>query len=473
MVWGMTDTTMDTTQHRKCLGASQRRRHVVARMGTRSFWAIVAAVWLAAGEPAHAQLQLPDLSAYRGIKAGRFKIWPRFDVEGGYDSNVFYQSSSDPTPITTAGLLRVGPGVRVENPTYGDLHLVFDGVAKYRRFFSGNDQVDSQQSNIQADVDFVLGLFERRIVAARVFDHFQRRLDTPNESIDATYNRFINRAGLRVGFRPGFLPGRTSRRPAFEIGLQYAFDLIRFDDFSEFDQNQHEARLLGQWRFFPKTALEFSATWALRDWRQASRDGSRHDSRPLRVLIGLNGFITRHIAATVRVGYGQGFYTEGPDVHAPIGRLSVSWTPRDQTVVTGGYMRDFTDSYYSNYFTADRVFAEAQQQLGHHFDVRAHVEYDYLHFASFDPSAVGADVLGRFRVTNQTTRREHAIVARLDAEWDVTRFLGLTLGYHFERRFSDFREYVSADATLSDDDTLIDAGGFVRHELVAGLRAQY
>ena len=40
---------------------------------------------------------LPGVHSETGAKAGDFRIWPRFSLEGGYDTNVFYAAEETTT----------------------------------------------------------------------------------------------------------------------------------------------------------------------------------------------------------------------------------------------------------------------------------------------------------------------------------------------------------------------------------------
>jgi hypothetical protein len=441
-----------------------------------AWWATLGA--LLCSPAALAQLSLPSVEDQRGLSAGTFRFWPRLDLEGGFDSNVFFQRDNDAffddqTAPIGSPVIRVAPGIRIENPEYTDIRFTLDGEASYRRFFSGEPNVDEGQSNVGAVANLLVAMFEKRDFSLRIFDTFTHQIDTPNFSSATTFNRVVNKAGLRVALHPGGVNGRK----ALEVGAEYAFEFERFVDFSTFDVDMHHAKLYGSWKFFPKTALEVQANLTVRRWLDTDVGQNRVNALPLRVTAGINGFITSKLATTLRVGYGQGFYEAGPDIQTPIGQASLTYTPTSTTVLTGGYQRDFVNSLYGNFYAFDRIFVDAKQRLFGQLDLALVVGYNFLDFARFDPGAAGPQA-GFLRTANMLERGEQALEARFTASYDLSRWVVLKLSYEYRHLFSNFAMEAQqvepiGDTPPSDEIFIIDRGGFERHFVMAGVSLRY
>jgi hypothetical protein len=406
---------------------------------------------------ARAEIDLPDVTANRGIGAGTFRFWPRVDLTGGYDSNVYYLSDEDSGVVRDAAVVAVAPGLRVENPEYGDFHLQLDLAGRYLRYLSGDERLDDKQSNFEADATLRLGFFERRDFSFALYDAFQHKLDTPNFSTTRTFNRLANKAGTRLAVHPGGI----GRRKAFTVALDYAFELQRFldDERDDLDFDVHEVALTGEWWFFPLTALVWDVGVQARLWRDGSAALSRNDSVPLRLRAGFTGFITRRIAATAIVGYGQGFYADGPDIQTPLADVSLTYTPMLTTVLTVGYSRDFADSFYGNFYAFDRLYLDVKQRLWDRLTLRATGGYYFIDFSDFTaPGAVAV---------SGGDRREEEVDVLASAELEVARWIALDVSYRYRNRFSDFRQVSEGTGAL------LDAGGFERHFAMAGVSIRY
>jgi hypothetical protein len=283
-------------------------------------------------------------------------------------------------------------------------------------------------------------------------------------------------------------PGGVGQRKALEIGAEYSFQFERYVDFDAFDTNMHNVRLYGRWRFFPKTALEIDAKLSVRQWLEQNDFAGRTNSMPLRITAGINGFITKKLATTLKAGYAQGFYAAGPDVQTAIGQASLTWTPMSTIVLTGGYQRDFVDSLYGNFYTYDRFFLDTRFQLFGALSLQATAGFQLLEFSRFDPSSNGQQ-RGFIRYSNVLQRNEQAVDAKLSLSYDFARYIGLIVSYEFRTLLSDFemfgeqlgdsaagvpaqpvpRANQRGDGSFFD----IDRGGYVRHFVLAGVSIRY
>lgn len=425
-------------------------------MQSRAMGILAATLFLGAmTSAAHAQtwLALPDTTLERGIQAGTFKFWPQVALEGRWDSNVFNVADNDVDAVTSTALLRVLPALRIDNPEYDVIHLMFDVKGDIRQYFNDDPSVEAQpQFGVTADLG--IELFPRAAASFKVFDSFRDWLETPNFSTTRSFQRINNKVGGRVSVHPGGTPERR----ALDISAQYSYGFDHFLDFEEFDKQTHEINLLGSWKFYPKTALVIEATLAFNSWDTPDPQSGRTDSMPLRTRAGVTGFITKTIAATIKVGYGQGFYDSGDDFQSVLASVHFAWMPLETTLLDLGYDRDFVDSYFANYYAQDRIGLRFEQRLWDVVTIKLDSAFAFLDFGAITPAA-GVVYLP------SNERAEKVLTVDLSIDFDILRYLGARVGYELTDVFSDFEQ--------RRDGQLADVGGYVRHQVFGSLIARY
>lgn len=375
-------------------------------------------------------LSLPSPEARWGLLAGGFRFFPRLFVEGRYDSNVFREDASE-SPLA-APILRVMPGITIGNPASRVLRMQFDADGDFRFYFADDDVSDGQRDmGVRAALD--LNLFPDGPFELYVYDKFLRAIQTRNWDTIRSFNRNTNEAGIKLLFRPG--------GGALQLGLGYAYVLDLFDEFSSGDQTYHRVGAHVAWRFFPLTVAYLDADFRIVDYDEAFGNPAlgleNTSSMPLRVVVGLNGNITKRLALLVEAGWAHGFYEDGPSFSGPLGRARVSYRFTETTLAQLGYAHSFEDSLYANFYSEHRVFANVQQALWGRLRLAADFAYHYVTFASFEPAA-GSDVS-----VTEKRRADHGLIFGFTATIDVTRWLGFRLGYEFEKVLSDFEVSVA------------------------------
>lgn len=419
--------------------------------------ALVLLAWVSMGAEASAQtwLSLPDLSVERGIHAGTFKFWPEVAIEGRWDSNIFSVAEGDVDARMSTALLRVLPGLRIDNPEYDTIHLEFSVLGDIRQYFADDPAVEAQPQ-FGVDANFGMELFPRAVASFRVFDAFRDTLEAPNFSITDSFQRLSNKAGGRLSIHPG----GTADRRALDVSAQYAYGFDKFLDFEQFDKQTHEINLLGSWKFYPKTALVLDATLGFNSWDSPDPAQGRTDSMPLRARLGVSGFITKTIAGTLKLGYGQGFYDAGDDFQSVLAAVHFAWMPLEVTLLDLGYDRDFVDSYFANYYVSDKVSLKFQQRLWELLTIKLDTSYSFLDFGDVTPAPDRV-----FLPSND--RSEQVLRVDFALDFNIIRYLGATIGYQMTDVFSDFEQ------RLVQDNTLIDRGGYLRHQVYGSLTARY
>ena len=371
-----------------------------------------------------ALISLPSSSERWGVPVGSFRIWPRLGVEGHYDSNLNRQDASEGP--SGAGSLRILPGLTVVTPEPRLLRLQLDIAGDIRIYF-GNDRLSSQ-TNAGGQMSLDVELFPRGRFVVRFFDRFRRDLQARSYAGDQNYNRNYNLAGLQLLLRPG---GR-----ALQFGVEYAFGIDFFDQLDTANKMFHDFGLHVVWKFYPLTAAFLEVDFKIFDYNEAQLNETlsvpNRGSMPLRAVIGMSGYVTKRLTLLLQAGWAQGFYEAGPSFGGPIGLARLGYHVTKSTLLQIGYGRDYEDAYWANYYGEHRVFLSAQQQFfDRRLDLQVKASYHFMEYARFVPE--GAEY-----TVSQSEREEHALRLGVTAQFDITRWLGLTVGYSYTALFSDF-----------------------------------
>ena len=400
----------------------------------------------------------------RGIKAGDFIIWPSLHLEGRWDSNVFHEATCgspqddpgcDESPVD-APVLRIVPGFSVTNTNPNKLAFEFGVESGVRLYLSERNDV-SEQKNFDVKSDLRIDILPMGPVTVSIEDTFRRTLDSANYSTSETYNRNYNRGGARVSIHPG--------GGALNIQLGYGYVFNNFDDFDKGDSQAHEFEFLTTWRFYPKTVAFLSATGSLKDWSTDDESGLYVDNKPLRVTAGLNGYFTKKIAALIKVGYGNSYYESGPDFEHVIGQAELSYKISPTVLAAIGYKRDFTDSFFGNYYGDDSVYVRANMRLARRVSIELLSSFHLVQYSGFDPVELGQAV----QVSNKE-RIDQVLDVHAQVSVDITRWIGLTAGYELRTVFSDFwTRYID----VSSGQDQFDYGRYVKHQVYGSIDIRY
>ena len=394
-----------------------------------------------------------------GVSLGsNLVLHPGIGLEGGYDSNVFYQSADDPGGPTGAGRLRVSPHLdlstrppqRLENgggePSVPNNSFRLGLAATYQEYLSSDDVVTNQR-NVEVD-GALRGEFNRRqAVSFTLGDDFARTTEPTNEAAFATFNRIYNRADAALKIAPG---GRT-----LEFGVGYGFFINFFEDVEWRAPGNflgHDLYATTRWKFFPKTAVVFDLHVTPTNYYDAA---STHPSSiPIRARAGLNGLLTQRVALLAMVGYGAGFYTVGDDFDSIIGQLELGYLIGPLSRLKLGYLRDFQDSIFANYYIQDRGYLEFNQMISGRFllGIRG-----------------GVARLGYSAVTTAGASDSNRVDVRADAglfgEYRAKDWLGINVSLEYQGNFSDW--------SFTDPDGEVDQADFSKLQVFAGVRVFY
>lgn len=368
-----------------------------------------------------------------GVAAGDFIIQPRLFLEGSYRSNFFRVDTRNADP-EGAMTLHLRPGVALFNPQFDKVAVSLGLDVDVFVPVSSNEAV-TNQTNVGGNAKLAVALFPKSALTLTLSEHFNRTIwMRPTTSSNA--NRNWNRVGADVSFHPG---GR-----ALDFTLGYAYDLVSYDEIGDLDNDQHNLRFLASWRFYPMTYTFLEATAGFLDYKrnagtdEVARAGNYVPGTPVKVYLGLSGYVTERLALLVRAGYGNSLLDRDPENFSSfIGQLQLSYRISEKTVVHAGVARDFELTPLGGYMDYIRAYASFTQRLGELAELHADFGYDIRNFGEWVP-APRADLNLSNPVASEAERSEGFIRAGVLIDFDISRLFGVTVGYRYEGILSDF-----------------------------------
>lgn len=335
-----------------------------------------------------------------GYRAGDFELHPGAAAEFGFDSNYLHRPAGDASTPTIPSLrLRLTPSFSVSTlgaqrrqegagPGAANPSVEFRGGASltYNEFFplaaAPNSEIMRAQRNLGASVDLSLSILPGRTWSGALALSYLRSL-TPTDqgvvftrdgkAVQLAFNRNLPRGNAELVWTPG------SGLFEWRVGYSFSGSLFEATEFSKLTNVNNAITTRGRWRFLPRTALVYDASFGFVSYTnpESVTDGGKVSSHPLRARLGVNGLITPSFALLAMAGWGSSFYTPTTGAAAEftnqnfdsvIGQLELKWfiTPNpssDATTASGtlssvavGFMRDFYDSFIGNYYERDRGY---------------------------------------------------------------------------------------------------------------------
>ena len=433
------------------------------RLGLTLTAAIVAFAGLA-----EAQAFLPDRAANEGpgFKTGRFVLHPGVAVQGGYDSNVFLESSNR----EGSGIIRVtgyldfatlSPQRQAEGESskVEPQKITFRGGAGATYYHYFNTRV---QDNVSADGHVDFSYNPSRVFSLQVRDKFLRTIrpfSDPNTLTGQTtsYGRNINDGALDlVGrSRSEVLEGRVGYRNIVEF---FDSDLFQYGD-----NMTHRVPAQLSWRFFPSSAIVYDFDYANQRYLNpdlvALSPTVLADNNRVRSQIGYNGAITNTLSLTAFVGYAVGFYEVLQDFDDVTARVEARWTPRPTIYLGGGYYRDILPSFIGNFTVMNRLYLDAM------FTAAGALLIGIKAWVSFDKSGLALSPDGSLLGT-EPERKDIRTRIALRGEYRFTAWLSVFAEVGYLADFTDF-------AYLGLAPLLDPSGEYQKVEAWIGLRVFY
>ncbi len=386
------------------------------------------------------------LAKQMGVKAAQFVIYPTLGTAFQYNSNLYYVSADDSSQKAKgAGILMFYPGLAIETGKEAALGLTITGQLEARKYLDSS-KAASSQSTIGGVAGFDALFFRKGPVQLGLNDQFKYQLQRRNVEMAGTWDRVFNQAGVNVGLVPG---GGALR---FNFGYAYLIDFFTDMDADWGDVVVHQLSAKFNWKWLPFTAFIADVNWQLRDYVADGygRYGESTDNKPFKARFGINGAFTRTISALIVGGYGNSMHDvrpvaagdpvpnkgENDSYSGVIGQARLTWAPNKQTMLQGGYSRDFRDNLFTNFLVTDELKVTARQKLGTKVQVTADVAYSWLGYstlpAKYGTSLPAGSTFGNINRTDTELRASLACAA------DITRWLGVSLGYTYDNLMSDF-----------------------------------
>jgi hypothetical protein len=286
-------------------------------------------------------------------------LHPTLELDGGYQTNVFYEDDSE-KPIGSA-LLRVGVGVLLstQNRT-GDedvtvpQRLVVNGQATltWNQYLTDSETASSQSDlGIDGLVDLLTD--PESALSFELRDGFTRSVNPPPAETTSELPRDKNDLMAGVTIKPG--------GGALSIYGKVMYILERFEpDPASFANRDSVYGAIGsRWQWLPKTQLNGEVNFGLVSTDSPIKSGN---STPLRILVGASTLITAKFGTVLRIGYGNAFYS-GASYNSFLALAELRYALAPTVRVAGGYSRDFQDALIGNYFADDAFFARFSAQM--------------------------------------------------------------------------------------------------------------
>jgi len=393
-----------------------------------------------------------------GVKVGEGTVLrPVFGAETGFVSNVFYEEA-DARPagilrliaqIGTASLggdrLHPSATIQSDDPqeNLGSFEYRADLRLSYDFMLSDNDAAtETGGLGIGASLHGMVNPTGR--FSFGFHDDFVRLIRAANFETDANTNRDINQLRLLLLYKP-----HDSAISGF-LYYDNRLDIFERSEQSFADRMTHRVGIHPQWRFFPQTQayldFSFGYTTAL------DSASSKVDSYPLVLRAGLATLLSVKTTLNLDAGYTNGFYSAGPNFSAPVIGATIGYRYSPLGRVTAGYTLVYEDSINANYYR-DHVIRGSLQQIIKPLVFMLQPE---LHLRQY--RGVTVAIPG---IMGPDTRDDLIVSIVAGAHYSFRNWLTATLNYRFTDVATDYMYTIGG---MTDDP------GFVRHELLAGVR---
>ncbi len=403
-----------------------------------------------------------------GIRTGDLEIHPGIAGEAGYDSNYLLRSttvgvSNGPplSPVIPSLEFRVTPSLylstlgqeRREGDNEMPSPLAFRAGlnATYRELvglssdpLAGAPNNDiSQQRNLSGAADARLDILPERPVGGALFVSYARAIlpNTVDANPDLSFNQDNVGGGADLALQPG------SGTLDWHFGYQLHATIFEESAGKPYDNLVQEAYTRGRWKFRPRTAFVYDATFRFITYNNADLAAPvpLDTSTPIRARIGLDGLITDRFALLAMVGWGASFYDttlpNQPQFDSVIAQAELRWFLSASPGIASaadlglalssialGYTRDFQNSYLGSYFTQDRGYLK----FYYLFAGRATISLEGGVAAVEYPTIIWSD--GSQRAPAFTDKR---VDATLFGEYRFTDTFGLNATLRYTANLSD------------------------------------
>jgi hypothetical protein len=345
----------------------------------------------------------------------------------GYDTNVFYGSSSQ----EGSGVLHVMPRLEITNAerdgsipsgTYYDLV----GSVDFVRYLSSNSDVTNQSAvnpSLGGSAEFSSG----QALSFSLSETFSRYQQAPYAATGSVIIRDDNMASASLRFAPG--GGRL------RVMLRYTNLIDKYEGTYDTGSNMGNEGVLDiGWRWLPRTTIYAQVAQGAITYFNSGTSSSA--SFPLRTLLGLRGLLTEKLSVNIAAGYNNAFYSSGgsPTGFGNVGILAeVNYTISTLTRAGLGYHHDFVNSpFLGGYYNMDAIYGTFQQMVASRVVTYLFGRYENRRFGTgrIDNNVMGGVALdymaGKFLLAGASyslnlNRTSHAVGA--DPGLDYTKHI--------------------------------------------------
>ncbi len=399
-----------------------------------------------------------------GYRAGNLEIHPGVSAELGYDSNYFLRADDEGSKISVMRL-RVTPSLSLSTlgaqrrEGGGDppkLNFRAGTFLSYNKLFAtdskNSDAVSDNDNVVNAGVNFSLDVLPQKPLGFDLHGDFVRTAEPSNNIVeDLAFNRDSVRLGAGVNWRPG--GGLFEWR----VGYELVYNFFEKDAYTNLNNYQNSLVTRGRWRFLPRTALVYDGKVGFLRYTDAT--SVDHNAQTVNSKIGVNGLVTHHFAMLAMAGWAASFYDTGGGVpvhnyDGPVGQAELKWfllpqpslAPDQATVglssIALGYVRDYTNSYLSDFYRRDRGYTNFSYFVAGAFLVSLEGGYSYL---THSPTyfATGAPRKGSFG--------QHRADATLFAEYRPSDSIGINTTLRYDGSLGNERIQLDPAGTAQDN----------------------
>ena len=382
-----------------------------------------------------------------GIKIGEGTVLhPVIGIEGGFDSNVFYES----TATNAGGILRflaqIGVGslssqrLTPAGDDGGDQNLGFFQYraslrAAYDWVLSGNNKA-SDTSGLGIGATGAATVNPMGHLTFNVDDNFMRLIRAANFETGVNTNRDINTFGANLTLHS------DSTTLSGMVYYRNTIDVFERSEQSFADRIQHRIGLRPQWRIRPKTLLFADVSQGF--YGPLGRDSHKVSSKPFTALAGIGTLFTPRLSLNLQGGYTNGFYSSGPSFSSIELAAQVGFRYATLGRATLAYELHHEDSINANFYRDHTIRLAVQHQFS---PVLVMVQPE-VHFRRYS---------GITEVTGPVNRDDVILAVIAGVHYNLRDYLAATLDF----RFTD----VNTSYRGGGDDP-----GYARHQVLLGMR---
>jgi hypothetical protein len=368
---------------------------------------------------------------------------PGFNIESGWDSNVFYLPRAQPSVGAPLLRLRAHLDVATLPPQRQDpagtidpkVDFRFSTQVEYREYLTSQPDIEGQRSlNLQAAAD--VGILPRGPFTLRLFETFVRTVDPRNEEGPHNFSRDFNRAGLQMSYERGLLT----------VGLGDFVELNLWEnrDMKFGDMVRDEGQLFAKFRFLIDTV----GIVLVRGGYITYLHNTQLEAAPLRATVGMATALTYFLTASASLGYGNSFHLHAgsPSFQSVIGSAELRFRLPTQATATVAWDRDFYDSLFADFYVDDHLFVAFEQPLIWRIIAKLQAGLRFRHYGGLVPPALVAQA-----GYSSTVRDDRVWDARAEINIKATDWLQVGANYQLIADQTDFYFLTTAGARIQPD----------------------